>query len=268
MRPNNTDTSDNQAGETTSGIRLELELPLGDVDLFRHGASEEILNVLALHPHLQVSTRHLSGLVGYSEKATRNAVDTLEQTNLLETEREGNRRLVSSAADSLTRPDDPINQIPQPEYRLPTRLVLHELQKKINDILGVLLFGSVARGEATLNSDIDLWVLVEDDREQALHTANQVSKRMSGRQIPPEVGIHRSSISDIDEVDLDTYLEIIESAENEWSSVPAPDYEVLVETPQSAINQKEQIDQQMLAEGITLKNSESFEKVVEELMHK
>lgn len=266
MRQDKSGTSANQAVDASTGIRLELALPLGDIELFRHGASEEILNVLALHPHLQVSTRHLSDLVGYSEKATRRAVDTLEQTNLIETEREGNRRLVSIATDSLEVPDDPLNQIPQPEFRLPTRLVLHKLGKELEDVIGVLLFGSVARGEATLNSDIDLWVLVQTGRQQQLHSANKVSKEMSGLQIPPKVGIHRSSTSNIDEMDLDFYLEMIENTQNEWSSVPAPDFEILVETPQSALNQKEQIDTDMFVEGITLQSSETLENVIEELM--
>lgn len=268
MRRDSSVSPPDPPSDTTAGTRLELELPLGDIKLFRHGATEEILDVLGRNPHLEVSTRHLAELVGYSEKATRKAVDTLQETNLIETRREGNRRLVSIAPDSLTIPNDPYKQIPQSEFRLPARLVVHEILKELDDVLGILLFGSVARGEATIKSDIDLWVLVGDDREQQLHRANQVSKRMSGLQIPPKVAVHRSSISDVEAADLDSYLDIIQNSDSTWSSAPAPDYEILVETPESALNKKEKISDEMFLEGITLEESETFHQVLEEMGHR
>lgn len=266
MRPERNDTKPESSTEPPSGTTLELQLPLGDVNLFRHGASEDILNFLALHPDIEVSTRRLAELVGFSEKAARSAVDVLEKTSLLETRRQGNRRLVSIARGSLTKPDDPIEQIKQPEFRLPTRIALHEIRKKLTGVLGVVLFGSVARGEANPQSDIDLWVLVEDDRQQQLHKANQLSKRLSGLQIPPKLALYQTSSSDINSKDLDEYLKIIENDDRDWSSVPAPDYEILVETPHSALNRKEQISEEMFIEGITLHDSKTFQRIKEELV--
>lgn len=266
MRPHETDSDVDPSGGPPSGTTLELQLPLGDLDLFRFRASEEILDFLALHPDVEVSTRRLAELVGFSEKAVRSAVDVLEETSLLETRREGTRRLVSVARGSLTRPDDPIEQIAQPEYRLPTRLALHEIRKKLEGVLGVVLFGSLARGEATPQSDIDLWVLVEADRQQQLHEANQVSNRLSGLQIPPKVAIHRSASMDVTSGDLDEYLRVVEEDGGEWSSVPAPDFEILVETPQGALNRKEDISEDLFVEGIVLQDSETLQRVREEVL--
>lgn len=266
MRPERNNMGPGGVNEPPSGTTLELKLPIGDVDLFRHGASEDILNFLALHPDIEVSTRRLAELTNFSEKATRSAVNVLEKTSLLETRRQGNRRLVSIARGSLSKPDDPIEQIKQPEFRLPTRIALHEIRKKLSGVLGVVLFGSVARGDANPQSDIDLWVLVEDDRQQQLHQANQLSKRLSGLQIPPKVALHRTSSPDITPADLDEYLEIIENDSRDWSSVPAPDYEILLETPQSALNRKDEISEEMFIDGIILHDSKTFQRIKEELV--
>jgi predicted nucleotidyltransferase len=266
MRPNEPHTNTENPGGPPSGATLALQLPLGDADLFRFSASEEILDFLALHPDIEVSTRRLAELVDFSEKAVRSAVDALEGTSLVETRREGNRRLVSVARENLTRPDDPVEQMAQPEFRLPTRIALHEIRQNLDDVLGVVLFGSVARGEATPQSDIDLWVLVEADRQQQLHEANQIAKRLSGLQIPPKVAIHRRSTADITPGDLDEYLEMIEADEGEWSSVPAPDYEIIVETPQGALNRTENISAELFVQGITLEDSETLRRVREEVV--
>jgi len=255
-----------------SGVTLDLQLPLGDVDLFRHGAAEPILDFLAHHPDLAVSTRHLADLVGYSEKATRTAVDTLDRTTLIETRREGNRRLVSVARGSLTRPEDPFDRIVQPAFRLPVRLAVHELERVLDGILAVVLFGSVARGEANPQSDVDLWVLVEDDREQQLHEANRVSKRLSGIQIPPKIALQRQRGGGLDSVDIDDYLTRIEAVSEAaeatagWSHGPAPAYEILVETPGSTLRQEDRIADELFVEGIVLEDSETFRRIRREVL--
>ena len=41
-------------------------------------------------------------------------------------------------------------------------------------ILGIVLYGSVARGEADRRSDIDLWVLVAEDRAESQRRVNEL----------------------------------------------------------------------------------------------
>jgi len=43
------------------------------------------------------------------------------------------------------------------------REAIDALVGRLNDILDVLVYGSVARGEADRQSDVDIWVLVRED---------------------------------------------------------------------------------------------------------
>ena len=45
-------------------------------------------------------------------------------------------------------------------------------------MIGIILYGSVARGEADRRSDIDLWVLVEEDRMANQRAANQAKQAL------------------------------------------------------------------------------------------
>lgn len=48
-------------------------------------------------------------------------------------------------------------------------------------MVGIVLYGSVARGDADRRSDIDLWVLVEDSRMENQRTANHVRQALEDR---------------------------------------------------------------------------------------
>lgn len=56
------------------------------------------------------------------------------------------------------------------------RLRAVESDSQYDHIAGIVLYGSVARGDADRRSDIDLWVLVEDDR-----MANQEPRTAYGK---------------------------------------------------------------------------------------
>ena len=54
------------------------------------------------------------------------------------------------------------DRVPQKEYAPLLRKVVLELVRELGDsLMGILLFGSVARGEARMNSDVDLLVVAE-----------------------------------------------------------------------------------------------------------
>ena len=88
--------------------------------------------------------------------------------------RDGTTRLVRINRDRLSRPDDPFLEIPQSEFHEPVRAAVTEVRDQLDDVLGIVLYGSVARGKADRRSDIDLWVLVEDDRMANQRAANRV----------------------------------------------------------------------------------------------
>jgi predicted nucleotidyltransferase len=102
------------------------------------------------------------------------AVDTLEANDLVWETTDGNRRLIQINRDRLSVPDDPFLEIPQVEFHEPVKAAVDELTERLEDVVGIILYGSVARGEADRRSDIDLWVLVGADRQANQREANAV----------------------------------------------------------------------------------------------
>jgi len=101
------------------------------------------------------------------------AVKLLSETDVIETVQDGRTQQVRINRERLTKPD-PILSIPQAEFHQPVRVFLQRLQDELDELIGVILFGSVARGEADRASDIDLLVIVDEDRTAARRTVQSV----------------------------------------------------------------------------------------------
>ena len=128
------------------------------------------------------SITELTDAVDYSQPTISKGIDVLAANNLVVDKREGTKRTVHINRDRLSRPDDPFLEIPQAEFHDPVRAAVDELRNELDEVLGIVLYGSVARGEADRRSDIDLWVLVEDDRMAAQRTANRVRQDLEDRE--------------------------------------------------------------------------------------
>ena len=74
---------------------------------------------------------------------------------------------------------DPIARIPQSEYRPPVRAVRDRLIDDIGDDAGIVLFGSVARGDADRASDLDIFVVVDDERMATQRAAHAIEDEMA-----------------------------------------------------------------------------------------
>jgi predicted nucleotidyltransferase len=48
--------------------------------------------------------------------------------------------------------------------------------------VGIILYGSVARGEADRRSDIDLWVLTRSERAESQREANAIARDLEDRE--------------------------------------------------------------------------------------
>jgi predicted nucleotidyltransferase len=103
-------------------------------------------------------------------------VNVLSANNLVIESAESNQRLVQINRQLLSIPDDPILRIPQSEYHQPVKAAVTKLRENINDIVGIILYGSVARGEADRRSDIDLWVLTRSGRAESQREANTIAR--------------------------------------------------------------------------------------------
>ena len=160
------------------GIQISIDLPLQDDRLFSGDATGDILLFLSRHHDESFSMTDLADAIGYTRPTITKTVDTLSRNDLVIEEHDGPLRLVQINRDRLTIPDDPFLRIPQSEFHAPVQDATDQLRTKLDDVLAVVLYGSVARGEADRRSDIDIWVLVREDRASNQRQANHIRQSL------------------------------------------------------------------------------------------
>jgi len=159
-------TVDSMVDQDEPGVLLPI--PLGENKVFRNQAADDLLELLYRNPHKEFGVRQLREITGHGAQTTDTALQTLTQLNLVETRREGNKKLTSINRERIQKPDDPLLEIQQEEFRNPIKAFADHVEDNQDDnLVGILLFGSVARGEADRASDIDIQVIVEDDLLQS-----------------------------------------------------------------------------------------------------
>lgn len=171
-----------QYGGRTEGSYVRLPVPLGDPDAFRYGATADILHILVDNPEREFTNRELHRVTGKGLSSVNAAVDTLETLGVITVDRSGRANAVQMDSEMLVKSDDPVTTIPQSAYHAPVRAILTGLEERIGDDVGVILFGSVARGTADRTSDIDLFVVVEEDRMQAQREAHTIEQEIADEQ--------------------------------------------------------------------------------------
>ena len=165
-----------------NGATISLDIPAQDADIFKSQAVHDILSFLTRYHTDEFSITELTDAVDYSQPTITKAVNILAANDLVTDRRDGNTRLVRINPGRLSRSDDPILHIPQAEFHTPVRTAVDELIEQLDDAVGIILYGSVARGDADRRSDIDLWVLVEDDRMANQRTANRVRQDLEDQE--------------------------------------------------------------------------------------
>lgn len=215
------------------GSRVTLDIPLSDTNLFASQAVHEVLSFLCRYPTDELSITELAQTVEYSQPTVSKAVDVLSANDLVVERRVGTSRTVQINRDRLQRPDDQYLQVPQAEFQPPVRSAVEQLVDELDGIVGVVVYGSVARGDADRRSDIDLWVLVEGERMASQRAANRVRQNLEERAF--ETGRY--------EYDIDV------------EALPAvPNYPTEI--------------REILSEGIVVHETEQFETVREMFFHK
>jgi predicted nucleotidyltransferase len=152
---------------------LALEYPFPDERVFRYQAMQDVLSRLIEEPYDEFTIGQLAEMVDGNQATVSKAVKLLKQLGTVQTRQEGRKQYVSIHRDRLTKPD-PVLSIPQSEFHKPIRAFVDRVQTEVGDLVGVLLFGSVARGTADRASDIDILVFVEDDRTAARRTVQSI----------------------------------------------------------------------------------------------
>lgn len=281
---------------SNGGATVDLSVPVRDSDLFKHGATGHVLNFLADNPDIRLSIRQLSDLVPYSRRSTRKAVDVLEANELVVSTRRENARLVQINRERLNEPTDPVLSIPQEEFHLPVRLATLAIREELENVEGIVLFGSVARGEADRQSDVDLWVLVGEDPARQQHLANELATRLSATDVPTGIDLRRleTRASDGEVVGVEEYVDgdqtpadgdeerdlresyervlLAEIGAERQQVLPAfgdaqrYTFEIVVESPQTVLHQLDEIEPEIFTEGITLHGSRTLSQLKEEVV--
>jgi len=146
--------------------------PDPDTDVFRVGAADDILRLLVDAHDTEFSIPELVDATGVTRSTVWRAVDLLDSIDAIRIRQTPQRNYIAINPDRLQK-DDPILGISQSEFHAPIRAFVDRVQATIadaddiNDLLGIVIFGSVARGEADRQSDIDCFVVVDGDRTTA-----------------------------------------------------------------------------------------------------
>nr|WP_199242175.1 nucleotidyltransferase domain-containing protein [Halorubrum sp. SD626R] len=161
--------------------------PDPDADVFRIGAADDILRLLADAHDTEFSIPELVDATGVTRSTVWRAVDLLDSIGAIQIRETPQRNYVAIDPDRLQK-DDPILAVPQSEFHAPIRAFVDRVQATttdtddINDLLGIVIFGSVARGEADRQSDIDCFVVVDGDRTTARRQITDVVADLQSEQ--------------------------------------------------------------------------------------
>ncbi len=217
--------------DETEGVFITLPLP--DKQIFRYEAADDILELLYRNPYREFTVTELRNTTDHGGKSVDNAIQILSSLQLVQTEKKGRKSLVKINQEKIRKPDDPILEIPQQQFRTPVKTFLDQIKDKYEEnLVGVILFGSVARGEADRRSDVDIQVIVEDDLTESRRELQKIRKNVEEQRFDGE----RYEI------------------------------QLLVESTESAENYGEKL-QEIFSQGITLHSTEKLEEVKEEVFN-
>lgn len=185
------------------GTKVSVTVPSSE-RIFRSRAEDDILRVLVELPEEEFTVPELAEAIDASTATVRRGVKHLETLDVVDVRKTPQRDYVSIRQERLDKPD-PILVIEQSEFRKPvrsfverTRATLSEADD-VNEVVGIVLFGSVARGEADRQSDIDLLIIVDGQKTVARRLVSDIAAEL------------RNEKFDGDRYDFQPMVETVES---------------------------------------------------------
>lgn len=173
--------------------------------MFRYAAMDDVLELVARHPCEEFGVVELQDRTGHGSESVVRAVELLESLSLVSTRRNGRSKLVGANPDAIRAPDDPVRAIPQAQFREPVRAFVEALEDELDGVTrleDVVVFGSVARGDADRLSDVDVFVLVADEVVAARRRVRKLASDLTERRF------------DGDRYRFEPMVESLESARN------------------------------------------------------
>jgi predicted nucleotidyltransferase len=206
------------------------DFPFPEERVFRYQAMQDILHHLVNNPLEAFTQQELASITGADVSSVSRSVDLLEKLGVIAVGDQRPARIMIDR-EHLQR-SDPVFMIPQSEFRKPVQAYLDALDTRIEEsedldaLVGIILFGSVARGTADRRSDIDLLVIVDGDLTY-------------GRRISTALA------RDIEEESFDGHRY---------------EFEVLVETPDTAVSHGAELTG-IFDEGLVLNRSDRLHEL-------
>ena len=157
--------------------------PGDDTRIFRQQAADEVLRQLIDAHETEFTIKELTAVTKRSRSTVWRAVNFLEELGVVRIRETAQRKYVAIDPAHLQK-DDPLLGIDQPEYHAPLRAFVNRVTAALDEtddvdhVVGILVFGSVARGEADRKSDIDVFVLVEGDRTVARRVVTTIATEL------------------------------------------------------------------------------------------
>jgi len=198
---------------TKQGMRVSIDPnPNVETGIFRIEAADDILRLLVDAHETEFTIPELVETTDVSRSTVWRAIDLLDGIGAIHIRETPQRNYVSINVDNLEK-DDPILAIKQSEFHEPIRAFISHIQEEIigttdvGSLVGIVVFGSVARGEADRQSDIDLFVVVDGDRTIARRTVAAVVSDLQDHRF------------DGDRFEFEPYVESTNSAQRAGSKL-------------------------------------------------
>lgn len=186
------------------GIRISVTVPSSG-RIFKSSAEDEILRALIETPEEEYTVSELTEVTDASPTTVRRAVKHLETLEIVEIRRTPQRDYISIRQERLDKPDQ-ILVIEQSEFQKPVRTFVDETLERlseaedVDEVAGIVLFGSVARGEADRKSDIDLLVVVKGQKTVARRLVNEVASDLQNERFDGERYVFRPMVETVESV--------------------------------------------------------------------
>jgi len=195
------------------GIKVCIDVSSqSETGVFRIGVADAILRLLADAHESEFTIPELVDTTGAARSTVWRAVDLLDSIGVVRIRETPQRNYVSIDPDRLQK-DDPVLAIDQSEFHEPVRTFVEEVRSTVgesddvDELLGIVVFGSVAGGTADRRSDIDLFVVVDGNRTSARQLVTDVASELRERQFEGE------------RFDFEPYVESAESARRAGSKL-------------------------------------------------
>jgi len=210
--------------------KVLFDFPFPEERVFRYQAMQDILHHLANNPFEEFTQQELASITGADVSSISRSVELLEKLGVIAVSEQRPARITIDI-DHLQRPD-PVFMIPQSEFRKPVQAYLDELETRIqeseelDELVGIVLFGIVARGTADRRSDINLLIIVDGDLTYGRRICTSLAR-------------------DIEEGSFDGHRY---------------EFEVLVETPDTAVSHGGELEE-IFNEGLVLDRSDRLQEL-------